>query len=840
MIEQKVFNKVLEFFQKKNNNYEVIDFIADVSEMIIWYLDADFKILYVSSYIEKIIDINPQIMINQSLKLFIRPEVWNAVLHEKEKILTGKKQNPDDLIYFEFLHEKESGDKIWLLISVKPVFDNGKLVSMVCVGKDITHVKIYQQLEHEKHDLYENMFHFSQSILFVLDPLEFKIFDLNLEAMKYLEISNQTDLVEFKQVCNKFPVLMNRYHDEFKRENQVSFNIALFTKSKKIKTARAFVSKLTVFPDIIKDYTEKPEYLIQVVLKDITEKNKAKKDLNQLLQRYITFFDFSPISLWEVDFSLIFVYINSLQIPEQIEFKEYIKNAPEIFTTTLSLLIINKVNKHTLELYHVKTFEEFMSNILIFRNPESIENFISMMDAFYHKKTFFEGETVHERHDGSRLRLIIRWSVINKFENLPIKAIISLIDITEKHIYYSKLLEKTFELRKLNDELKKAIEKEQQLALQANVSNDVKTRFLATMSHELRTPLNGIQGMTQLLLNTQINEEQREFLNILNDSTSNIITLVNDIFDYVKLEDKNIQFAKNSFSLFDICMSVLSNYSSKAFEKNLEIIVDWNFSVPDFVIGDMTRFKQALNNLVDNAVKFTSKGFIMLSLKSIEKMSVENNQETQLKYHFSISNSVKTIKSEDKDKLFKTFSQLDNSLSRKHSGTGLGLAIVKQILSIMNGAIEYIEREDEITQFDFNACFGNSGDLFIRLPEIKTEEPLNILIIKKHKIFSYNLKKYFPEDNITINEYTYEEINENLLNTLSTIKTDFVVCDANMLTKGFASRAIIEKLNEVFNSQLIVLYRNKDIVDTDGFTKTLKLFKPLNIVDFKNLIKKNI
>tara|TARA_R110002012_G_scaffold57941_1_gene149697 strand:+ start:69282 stop:73187 length:3906 start_codon:yes stop_codon:yes gene_type:complete len=263
-------------------------------------------------------------------------------------------------------------------------------------------------------------------------------------------------------------------------------------------------------------------------------------------------------------------------------------------------------------------------------------------------------------------------------------------------------------------EAKMREEELQHLLVKAETADRAKSEFLANMSHEIRTPMNGVLGMAELLARTELDTRQRTFTDIIVKSGNSLLTIINDILDFSKIDAGQLVLDEAPFDLSETVEDVASLISSRAAEKDIELIVRIDPTLPARVVGDMGRLRQIITNLAGNAIKFTETGHVLIELTGAV------NSRDKLDLTIRVHDTGIGIPPDKLEAVFEKFSQVDNSSTRRHEGTGLGLAITSRLVALMDGTIraESKKGEGSVFMIDVSLPIDHSGEEPVRIAPV--------------------------------------------------------------------------------------------------------------------------
>lgn len=412
------------------------------------------------------------------------------------------------------------------------------------------------------------------------------------------------------------------------------------------------------------------------ILLDITSRKLAEQALRASEQRYQEIFESNPVSIWVEDISRVIPVYEQLRHQGVSDFRSYFRQHQEVIFELAALTRVIDINAATLEMFEAESKAQLLGALDKVFCAESLEGSIEMHAAMAEGRRVFEVETVNQTLGGRKIHVLIKM-------NLPpdpdySKILVTLIDISTRKRTEEQLALSEQEFRQARD-----------LAEQAN---RLKSDFLANMSHEIRTPMNGLVGFVNLLSRTELDSEQRDYVETVKTSMGDLLAIINDILDFSRIESNKLSIHPTEFDLLEAVSDVINLFSAAANVKGLALTLALGDDVPLTVEGDPVRLRQVLSNLVGNAVKFTDEGGIRL------QVALESNHADDFSLLFSVEDSGVGIDEADIEQLFDAFTQFHEG---RIGGTGLGLAISRRLVQLMGGELSVQPRNGGGSRFSF-------------------------------------------------------------------------------------------------------------------------------------------
>ncbi len=631
----------------------------------IFTLDSEGRIIYVSPVVEPLLGYRPEEVIGKCFAKFIHPEDLPGLKDSFYKTMQGR------LEPYEFrIRDKGNRYRYVRTSSRIEIDEEGRTLGITGLLSDITKQKQEDDAKQESESKMAAIIEFLPDATFVID-MQGKVIAWN-RAMEEMTGVNKKDMIGQGNHAYAIPFYGDRRRQLLdlldKDDTEISSHYQYVQRKGNTIYAEIFAPALFggrgahVWATGAPIFDAKGKRLGAIEsIRDITVSKRAKEELQEskdYLEKIINSIG-DPIFVKnrQHQFVLVndaFCALSGRSCEELLGKTDY-----DIFPAEQVDVFLEKDER---------VFETGNENV----NEETITDSLGINRTIVTKKTLYT----------------------DNFGNRFIVGIIR--DITER-----KWAEE--ELQKTNRQLKLSIAKANELTALARKANAAKSEFLANMSHEIRTPLNGVIGMTDLLLDTDLNSEQQEYAKTINSSGEALLALINDILDFSKIEARKLVMEMQDFDLAGVLKYTTDLLARSAWEKGLEVTCQMEPDVPVQLRGDAGRLRQILANLGGNGVKFTNRGRVQI------QVMVEDEEETNITLRFSVSDTGIGIPADRLAALFMPFTQADGSTTRKYGGTGLGLAISKQLAQMMNGKIGAESVEGVGSTFWFTARFEKIG-----------------------------------------------------------------------------------------------------------------------------------
>jgi len=618
------------------------------------------------------------------------------------------------------------------------------------------------------------------------EPIEILFFGTDISSKKYYEdlLARKNSLLESIVKSTNELITNKNYEDTISYSLQRIKNIDKTIDIYYLNLIENGIEiKSIIYPHEDKDKLNE-EFLQRLFVEEI--KNRIEKSLDEKIHQIkynnLNFYVIPIFVYSKIRGLLLFFTRNNEE--EVDKGKVY---ALEIFANSIGNIIENKLSE--IELRKLSEALEHSSSIVIITDRNGI---IEYVNKKFSEVTLYEKEEVIGLNPkilkSGQVSLDVysdMWETIlsgkewqgeffNKKKNSDyywaLTSISPLFDESGKITHFIAIQQDITSQKKITSELEKA-------KLQAESASKAKTIFLSNVSHELKTPLNGIIGMASLLEKTNLNDKQLEYINLLKSSANVLHKLLSDIMDVTKIESGKVQLFNEVFSLTSKIKKVVDSFSVQITEKNLKISYKIDPRIPTFLIGDFVRLQQILNNLISNAIKFTEKGFIELSVQLKEICS------DKVMLLFIVEDTGIGIPKEKFDLLFKRFYQIDSTLTKKYKGLGLGLAISKDLVEIMGGKIWLESEPDKGSKFYFTIQLSTMEKISKPFSEKETDKTniINnkgkILLADDNQVNAYLLSSFLTEKGYCVDiVYNGKEV----LSKLDQFEYDVILMDIQM------------------------------------------------------------
>ncbi len=655
--------------------------------------------------------------------------------------------------------EANNQNKSWFEITINPIFSDNKIEGIACYGRDITERKNTLQALQDSEEKYRTLVEQASDGIIISDSSG-NLINVNAAVCK---LSNYTESEMLQMNIYDFAVLediqKNPFHfDELLEGKTVITERILKGKNESIIPVEITAKLLTDgrLLTFVKDISDR--------IKSQNELIKEKNALQESEKRYSGILNNldAGVVVHSPDTSIVFCNSKAVEL--------------------LGLSEAQMKGKLAID----PNWKFLAKN----NSPLPIEKYpvVQIINSQLPLKNYIAG--VNRPNTNDIVWLFINGFPVKNIEGIITEIVISFIDITQR-------IELELELIKSK--------------LQAESASRAKSDFLANMSHEIRTPLNGIVGFTNLLMNTNLEKNQLEYMTTVNDSANSLMEIINDVLDFSRIESGKLELSILEVDLYELSNQIIDLFIHQARLKNINLKLFIASDVSQNILCDALRLKQILVNLISNALKFTSKGAITIQINTLQNEKVEFE-----KLLFSVKDTGIGIKEENQEKIFHSFEQEDNTTSRKFGGTGLGLAISNQLLGLMNSQLLLKSKFGEGSEFYFEIKFEkpihSNGHIPKKIKKIDNSiqkninyNALKILIVEDNKVNMYLAKTLVKR--IIPNSTIFEAIDgEEAVEQFQKEKFDILLMDIQMpVMNGYEATEAIRKLPNYDNIPIIAL-----------------------------------
>jgi len=689
--------------KKIKDNEEKYRQLVESSNSVILRMEPSGVVTFINRFAQRFFGYGEEEILGKNALGTIVPEI-ESTGRNLRTMIEDIGLNPDSYVNNLYENVCRDGKRVWIAWTNRPIRDeSGRITEILCIGNDVTERKLAEEALRETRDYLENLIDYANAPIIVWDP-SFRITRFNqaferLTGRSVKKVLGQPLDILFPEDSKERALAHIGRTLSGERWDVVEIPILRTDGSVRIvlwNSANLYgMNGTTILATIAQG-------------QDITERKHAEITLRESKRHLADIIDFLPDATFVIDKAGKVIAWN---------------RAIEAMTGIKPKDMLGKGNYE----YSVPFYGERRPILidLVLKQQEDIEDKYGHIER---KNGTLEGGAYMPNMKGGAIYLYGKAAVLFDSAGNVFGAIESIRDISDR----------------------KHVEEELQIAKEkAESATRAKSEFLANMSHEIRTPMNAVIGMTSLLQDEELTKSQREFVDIIRSSGDTLLVIINNILDLTKIEADMIELEYQPFDLRDCLEVSLDMVSADANGKGLDTEYIFEDDVPTVILGDPTRISQILTNLLNNAVKFTEKGKITISISS---RAIEGGDH---EIHFAVKDTGIGIPEDKLGRLFQSFSQVDASTRRRYGGTGLGLAISKKLAEIMGGKMWALSEVGKGSTFYFTILAKPTLDEPI---DIRTHSSQPMLDLKGG--LNHDLRILLAEDNAINQIVTHRMLNK--------------------------------------------------------------------------------